>query len=311
MTTALEQRIERLSAVAAGRVIDPDVDVAGEIGPGQVIPDELLTTFGLDVDLSADQRARLSREEVASIFRSGIGFEALLNAGFSVQIALARDVTDPRITFLLHEIGEETRHQRLFQRVITQLEPQAVGSMRWIDRLLERVGPHFVISMPALLLTIVLGGEEIPDLIQKQVAEHPDTDPFLASVNRYHRAEEARHLSFAKAVFQETWEQAGALDRFAVRYVAPLLIRDIFRFLVHPGVYTSIGLPPETWAEVQQLPARVALRHEATRPVLDTLVDAGVFGRRGIPSAWSELCGVAAGSVLPFGRKRTATATPT
>jgi hypothetical protein len=293
MTKTLEQRIERLSAAAAKQVIDPDADLLGEVGPGQVVPDELLSTFGLDVDLSADQRARLSREEVASMFVMGIEFEALLNAGFSVQIALARDVTDPRITFLLHEIGEETRHQRLFQRVITQLEPQAVGSMRWIDRVLERLGPHLVISMPALLLTLVLGGEEIPDLIQKRVAEHPDTDPFLASVNRYHRAEEARHLSFAKAVFQETWERAGAADRFAVRYVAPLVIRDMFRFLVHPGVYTSVGLPPETWAEVQQLPGRVALRHEATRPVLETLVDAGVFGRRGVPSAWSDLCGVA------------------
>jgi len=293
MTTTLEQRIGRLSSVAAARVIDPDVDLVGEIGPGQIVPDELLSTFGLDLDLSADQRARLSREEVASMFGMGIGFEALLNAGFSIQIALSRQVTDPRITFLLHEIGEETRHQRLFQRVITQLEPQAVGSMRWIDRVLERLGPHFVISMPALLLTLVLGGEEIPDLIQKRVAEHPDTDPFLASVNRYHRAEEARHLSFAKAVFQETWERAGALDRFAVRYVAPLIIRDMFRFLVHPGVYTTIGLPPETWADVQQLPARVALRHEATRPVLETLVDAGVFGRGGVPSAWRDLCGVA------------------
>jgi hypothetical protein len=293
MTTTLEQRIGRLSSVAAARVIDPDVDLVGEVGPGQIVPDELLSTFGLDLDLSADQRARLSREEVASMFGMGIGFEALLNAGFSIQIALSRQVTDPRITFLLHEIGEETRHQRLFQRVITQLEPQAVGSMRWIDRVLERLGPHFVISMPALLLTLVLGGEEIPDLIQKRVAEHPDTDPFLASVNRYHRAEEARHLSFAKAVFQETWERAGALDRFAVRYVAPLIIRDMFRFLVHPGVYTTIGLPPETWADVQQLPARVALRHEATRPVLETLVDAGVFGRGGVPSAWRDLCGVA------------------
>jgi hypothetical protein len=292
MTMSLERRIERLSSAAAARVVEPDIDVVGEVGPGQILPDELLSIHGLDVELSADQRARLSREEVASMFQMGIAFEGVLNAGFSVQIALAREVTDPRITFLLHEIGEETRHQRLFQRVITQLEPQAVGESRWIDRLLERVGPHFVIAMPALLLTLVLGGEEIPDLIQKRAAEHPGTDPFLASVNRYHRAEEARHLSYAKAVFRETWERAGVLERIAVRYVAPLVIRDMFRFLVHPGVYTSVGLPAETWAAVQELPARVALRHEATRPVLETLVDAGVFRAGSIPPGWRDLCGV-------------------
>ena len=50
----------------------------------------------------------------------------------------------------------------------------------------------------ALLLVMVLAGEEIPDHLQKLAAEHPDTDPFLAALNRYHRMEEARHLSFAR-----------------------------------------------------------------------------------------------------------------
>ena len=37
---------------------------------------------------------------------------------------------------------------------------------------------------------------------------------------------------------------------------------------------------------------RVELRHEATRPVLDALVDAGALTRGRIPSRWQELCGV-------------------
>lgn len=36
-----------------------------------------------------------------------------------MQIARTTSMTDPRITYLLHEMGEETRHQRLLQRVLT------------------------------------------------------------------------------------------------------------------------------------------------------------------------------------------------
>ncbi|MGI8793020.1 MAG: diiron oxygenase [Acidimicrobiales bacterium] len=277
----IDTRIERLSAAASNRIIEPDVDLVGEIRPGQIIPDELLTIHGLDLDLTPEQKATLSREETAAMLRSGIAFEAILNSGFSMQIAKSTNLTDPRITFLLHEIGEETKHQRLFQRVLRQLDPQAKRrTMSLFDSALEAVGPHLIISLPALLLTLVLAGEEIPDLVQKRASEHPDTDPFLAEVNRYHRAEEARHLSYARAVYPETWEKANLAERVAVRHVAPLVITDLFRFLVSPGVYETIGLPAkDTWDAVQACPVRIALRHEAIRPVLRVLLDAGGFGR--------------------------------
>ncbi len=294
MTATLSRRIERLSTAAANRIIEPDIDLPGEIGPGQVVPDELLSVAGLDLDLTAEQKATLSREETAAMFRSGIILEAVLNSGFSMQIAKSTDPLDPRHTFLLHEIGEETRHQRLFQRVIRQLDPKAQRrDLPPIDRFLEAVGPHLIIALPALLLTLVLAGEEIPDLVQKRASEHPDTDPFLAEVNRYHRAEEARHLSYARAVFPETWDAANLAERVAVRHVAPWVVGDIFRFLVPPGVYETIGLPGrETWDAVQASPARVALRHEATRPVLRVLVEADVFGRGAVTKGWQQLCGV-------------------
>lgn len=294
MPTTVDTRIERLSAAASNRVIEPDVELLGTIGPGQIIPDELLTIHGLNLDLTSEQKATLSREETAAMLRSGIAFEAVLASGFSMQIAKATNLTDPRITFLLHEIGEETKHQRLFQRVIRQLDPQAKRRpMSVLDRALEAVGPYLIISLPALLLTLVLAGEEIPDLIQKRASEHPDTDPFLAELNRYHRAEEARHLSYARAVYPETWAKANLAERVAVRYVAPLVITELFRFLVSPGVYETVGLPAkETWEAVQACPARVALRHEATRPVLATLLESGVFGRKGVTVGWQKLCGV-------------------
>lgn len=292
--TALVDKVRRLSTASANRVIEPDADVPGHVGPGQVIPDELLSTAGLDLALTADQRRTLAREEVGSITKAGIAFEAVLEAGFALQIALADDATDPRIVFLLHEIGEETRHQRIFIRMLEDLQPQAIHPLhRPLFRFVQRRAIARFIQRPALLYTLVLGGEEIPDLIQKLAAEHPDTDPFVRAVNRYHRQEEARHLSFARAVLPEVWAEASAFERRLVKHVAPRVIAGMFDMLVHPGVYETIGLPGwDTWKQVRRSPSRVALRHQATRPVLRALIDAGAIPAGSVPAPWRTLCGV-------------------
>lgn len=289
----VERRVERLSTIAARRYLDPDEAVQGEIGPGPILPAELLSTAGLDLDLTPDQQRALAREEVASITQTGIVFEAALEAGFALQIATELAPTDPRVTFLLHEIGEETRHQRLFIRLLGQLAPTARNPLDTrLGRAVMRRVIRSVIRRPAVLYTVVLAGEEIPDLIQKRSSEHPDTDPFVRAVNTYHRQEEARHLSFARAVMPEVWAAAGPVDRFATRHVAPLLVWWMFSTLVHPGVYAAVGLPGwATWKAVQRAAPRVDLRHGSTRPVLRVLADAGVVGRR-VPRTWRSLCGV-------------------
>ncbi|MEJ7582840.1 MAG: diiron oxygenase [Acidimicrobiales bacterium] len=287
-------KIKRLSTASAKRVIEPDEDVPGHVGPGQIIPDELLSTAGLDLELTADQRRTLSREEVGSITKAGIAFEAVLEAGFALEIAFAKDLTDPRVVFLLHEIGEETRHQRIFIRMVEDLQPKAVHPLdRHLFRLIERKAITRIIQKPAMLYTLVLGGEEIPDLIQKRAGEHPDTDPFVQAVNRYHRQEEARHLSFARAILPEVWAKASRVERLLVRRIAPRIIAGMFDMLVHPGVYETIGLPGwDTWNQVRRSPKRVALRHEATRPVLSAVMESGAIVPGKVPLAWRSLCGV-------------------
>jgi hypothetical protein len=294
MAVAVEDRIGKLNNASARRVIDPDKELLGSVGPGQLIADELLSTVGLDLDLTPEQKAKLSREELASIADAGIRFEAVLTAGFALQIVSSKDVTDPRNVYLLHEIGEESRHSRLFVRVVEQIAPTAKNPIDGkLVNLLMRWGSRRIVSLPALLYTLVLAGEEIPDLIQKRSAEHPDTDPFIAEVNKYHRLEEARHLSYARAVLPEVWEKASLVEKVAVRRVAPFVIKGMFETLIHPGVYTSIGLPGwDTWKAVNKTPERIALRHEALRPVLKALVDAGVFHEGRVPKGWRQLCGV-------------------
>lgn len=290
----VDVKIERLSAASLRRTIEPDVEVSGEVGAGAVLPPDLLSVAGLDLELSPEQLITLSREEVASIVEAGLRFEAILMAGFSFQLALQRDYTDPRVVYALHEMGEETRHSRLFARLLDQLQPSARNPLdKALFRSIQRVGMGAIIRRPALLDVLVLAGEEIPDLLQKKAAEHPDTDQFLVNVNRYHRQEEARHLAFARTVLPEEWRRASWTDRFAVRHIAPLVIRDMFRLLVHPGVYETVGLPGwATWRVVNRSPERVALRYEATRPVLDAMLQAEVVAPGRVPRGWRDLCGV-------------------
>ncbi len=278
-----DRRISRLNRVSSDRPIEPDTHLPwGTLGPGQVIADELLSIEGLLVDgepvpLTAEQRARLSREEVAAMLTMGVHFEAVLTAGFARQIAETSDVSDPRVTYMLHEIGEEARHSRAFVRLIDELAPIAKNPI-------DTPVANFVINRltrslartDALLLVMVLAGEEIPDHLQQLAAEHPQTDPFLAALNRYHRMEEARHLSFARTVLPEAWARAGWIERQRIRVVAPVLIGQLWQAFVHPGVYATVGLPPwRSWKAVQQLPRRIELRRSVTRPVLDALLDAG------------------------------------
>lgn len=296
MAQAVTRRVERLNSASLARVIDPDKDLPGRLGDGQLLPDDLLLpTAGLDEGvLSGEQLVTLSRQALASITTAGMQFEGILMAGFGLQIANAGDLADPRVVYLLHELGEETRHSRLFARMLDQLGPPAPNPLdNWLVTTVSGRVVDQIIHHPALLYTMVLAGEEIPDLMQKRAADHPGTDPFVREVNRYHRQEEARHLAFARLRLPEVWERAGTLDKTMVRFLAPTIIREMYENMVHAGVFGAVGLPAlPTWRAARNHPGRVQLRVDATRPVLDALIEAGALERGKVPSAWRGLCAV-------------------
>jgi hypothetical protein len=292
-TAADTARIERLNTASLRRVIEPDIEVTGSLTKQQVIPDDLLSINGLDLDITPEQRATLSREELASIIRFGVLFEAVLMSGFAYQLALSSDVTDPRFTYALHEMGEETRHSRLFVRLIGELAPTQRNPMesRLAARVRSRTLP-LLLRRPATLDAFVLVGEEIPDLFQKLAAEHPDTDDYVRDVSRYHRLEEARHLAFARTTVGEHYRRATWTDRFAVRWIVPIGIVGMFDMMVQPLVYRTVGLPAlRTWLAVRRLPRRVAMRQQCARAVLNALIDAGVIKHGRVPFLWRRVAG--------------------
>ena len=288
-------KVSRLSNASLRRVIEPEeIFDWKSLGTGQIIPDELLSVAGLDVELDRQQRAQLSREETAAMLTTGVRFEAVLMAGFSMQLAEMGDLSDPRLSYMLHEMGEETRHSRAFARLVEALAPKAENPLdRGIAARITRKLSRSIMRSPALLTVFVLAGEEIPDLLQRMASEHPDTDPLLAAVNRYHRSEEARHLSFARTVLPELWAAASRRERFRIRHGAPYAVHALFNVFVHPGVYSVVGLPGfKTWRAANKAPQRVAVRHAGTRPIVRTLLDAGILEHGKVPKGWQKLSGV-------------------
>jgi hypothetical protein len=294
---SVEERIDRLSTASLKRIIEPDVDVPGEIGDGQVLPDELLTLANvpeLFERLTDEKKKVLAREEFASIVDTGVRFESVLMVGFSFDIVSKPDLTDPRVTYLLHEMGEETRHSRLFVRLLEQVKPTAKNPINGrVARIAQHVLMPFLTAMPSLFCLLVLSGEEVPDLLQKLASEHPDTDPMIKAVSKYHRQEEARHLAFARMIFPEQWAAAGPFERFLVRHLSSHIAIAMFDTIVHPGVYATVGLPTwQTWKAVNRSPGRTAMRHRALRPLFNALNEADVFGRGRVPKGWQRAGGV-------------------
>ena len=167
---------------------------------------------------------------------TGVRFESVLMAGFSIDIVQpARPHRPPGDLPAPRDGGGDPSLAPLRPAARARCAPRR--RTRSTPRRPPRPEdpPALLTSMPSLFCLLVLSGEEVPDLMQKLAGEHPDTDPMIKAVSKYHRQEEARHLAFARMLFPEQWAAAGRIERFLVRYLGSHIAIAMFDTIVHPG----------------------------------------------------------------------------
>jgi hypothetical protein len=254
-----------------------------------VLPDWGLSLSGLPEmgKIPDGVRRALARHEVSSTFSMSIRFEETLirNLGKHVQHA---DPEAPELSYLLHVIEEEARHNRMFIRLI---EKMGVGGYpaRGLLGFLQHRLLGIIRASGCFFYLGVFGVEEITDRIFAEWVQDAETDESVKAVCRIHRIEEARHRRFSLDALRSAYVAAGPLHKLATAVVAPFVVNAIFDVLVPPSVYVRSGLVKSRgaswwlWFRARQTPARLALRQRCAAPVLAALTSLGAAPRPMVP----------------------------
>ncbi|MFC9894711.1 diiron oxygenase [Nocardia sp. NPDC127579] len=183
----------------------------------------------------------------AGIAKVGLDFEQLLIRGL-MQYSTAIPNGDPEFRYVAHEAAEECNHTMMFQEMINRIGEDVVG-MGSIDRKLTMIIWPAVKYFPAAFFTMVLGGEEPIDHLQKSLLRAgADLHPMVQRVMQIHVAEEARHISFAHEYLRREVPGLATMPKLALSVAFPIAMRVML---------SMIMTPPKEFAEKFEIPAEV------------------------------------------------------
>ncbi|MEU6749062.1 diiron oxygenase [Spirillospora sp. NPDC046719] len=220
-----------------------------------------------------ETRRRIGLSKTTDMIKMAIEFENVLQRGL-LQYAATLPNRSSELTYLYHEVAEETQHTLMFQEFInrTGIDPEAFPGR--LDRARQRFikASH---SFPHILFTEALVGEEIFDYLQRRRLKVEPIPPILRVLFRIHVEEEARHKSFAKAWLRTNMTALSDADR-----------RLLGRYLnvLTGALGARILLPGNRLKEEFGIPEAVMLR-VSRAPVLEEVLSRGlaqviVFGRK-------------------------------
>ncbi|MFQ6198692.1 AurF N-oxygenase family protein [Streptomyces sp. NPDC000405] len=235
----------RLLSASATRSYDPDKDVDWEVGAPDdawFAPPDLVSLYGTATwdRLDARQRVELSRQELASYMSMGYWVELLVLRMFSRHLTSLAP-TDPRGHYALTELGDETRHMKMFGRCLSALGCPVYPLPASVRRLFPLGEPLFQ-DLTTFAVTLV--GEEVLDHYQRALLAAEHAHPLVRQICRIHVAEEARHVSFARTELRDAVRRASrrrlAFHRELTGCAASLIIPG----LLDPSLYARVGLDP-------------------------------------------------------------------
>jgi hypothetical protein len=241
-----ERTAARLLRSAAKVSFDPQTEVDWAAPqPADVLyaPARCSSLYGTTLwdEMTIEERATLTKHEVASIASVGIWFEEILMQ-MLLRYAYDRDLTRKDVQWTLTEIADECRHSIMFATMIKAFDVRNYG----VSRLTHELGRVFKsISNNVLTFAGTMYVEEILDGLQREAMDDESLQPIVRQVSRIHVIEEARHISYAREETLRAQANSGLLRRTYNRLVIGLIVHDATKSLIHPQAYVDAGLDPK------------------------------------------------------------------
>ncbi len=275
-----ERTAARLLKSAAKVSFDPQTEVDWEAPqPPEVLyaPERCSSLHGTALweAMSAEQRATLTKHEVASIASVGIWFEEILMQ-MLLRYAYDRDLRRKDVQWALTEIADECRHSIMFASMISALEVPNYG----VGRTAHELGRIFKsISNNVLTFAGTMYVEEILDALQREAMDDESIQPLVREVSRIHVVEEARHISYAREETLRAQAKSGIIRRTYNRIMIGLIVHQATKSLIHPQVYADAGLDPKAArAAADANPHWQATKQRAASKVLAFFGECGLVG---------------------------------
>jgi hypothetical protein len=125
-------------------------------------------------------------------------------------------------------------------------------------------------AFPALFFTLVLGGEEPIDHLQRRMLREDGVrHPLIERITRIHVTEEARHVSFARQVLERDVPRLDPVRRHLLAMTSPVVLGTMARLMVFPpgDLLRHCGVPRSAAREARRSPAgRQLLRDSVAKP---------------------------------------------
>lgn len=206
------------------------------------MPREALSVYGTSIyqGLTEDFLKELSRRELINQFSLSIHNERVLINEVLIQVAKG-NLPEAANDYLHHFVEEENQHMWYFNKFCRRYFGKIYG-MKAVTLSQELSGDLQQFMVFARIFIF----EEFGDFFNRRIAECEYVDSFVRKINRAHVEEEARHISFGKAILDELFENIKKNSTEEQRKLLSSMVENYLKIMVesiyNASVYREVGI---------------------------------------------------------------------
>lgn len=230
----------------------------------------------------SEVRSAIGLSRVVALLAVGVEFESVLQHGL-LDYAATLPNDHPSFRYVYHEIAEEVQHTLMFREFVERSGvaiPTSSGDLRRLyDTITDGNRTGWV-----LVFVAAFAAEDVFDRLQRRMLDGGTCHPLFRRISEIHIAEEARHLTFARAFLRDAVPALDADEMRFVRFRVPLIVEWMTRHVLSPGLLTTMlasdwGAPDAVVREVESCDTAVAMRCESAAGVVDLCSELGLVDK--------------------------------